>query len=82
MTFETPLIVHDVPPLPEVMGNAGIVIDKHSPELAAAKIDALWGMGAEYSALVRACRQRALAFTETALSRRLFSLFDGLSSSD
>jgi L-malate glycosyltransferase len=79
MTFATPLIVHDIPPLPEVMGNAGIVIDKHQPEIAAMAIDELWSHRDQYTKVVQQCQQRSQAFTERALASDLVTLLDGVS---
>lgn len=75
MTFGTPLVVNNVPPLPEVMGQAGIVIDKRNPRAAAREIEELWQHDTRYAALVRACRERAHAFTDTALADELMQLF-------
>ena len=75
MTFGTPLIIHSTPPLPEVMGRAGIIIDKRDPEAAAAAIHKLWNHEEDYTKLVGVCAERANAFTEAALASQLLSLF-------
>jgi len=74
MTFGTPLIIHNTPPMPEVMGEAGMIIDKRDPAAVAAAIHKLWNCTDEYTKLVGVCRERADAFTEVALATRLFSL--------
>ena len=78
MTFGTPLIIHSTPPLPEVMGRAGIVIDKRDPAAAAAAIHRLWNDREAYTKLVDVCVGRANAFTEAALASQLLSLFGGI----
>ncbi len=76
MAFGTPLVVHDIPPLPEVMGRAGIVIDKGRPAAAATAINELWHGQANYPDLVQSCIQRAGAFTEVALASQLQALLE------
>jgi len=75
MTFGTPLIIHSTPPLPEVMGEAGIIIDKRDPAAASAAIHKLWNHKEAYTKLVEVCVERANAFTEAALASQLLSLF-------
>lgn len=67
MFFETPVIVHRVPPLPEVAGEAGVVIDKHHPQAAVEQIEAVWADTNAYERLQQACRHRAPNFTTQAL---------------
>jgi glycosyltransferase involved in cell wall biosynthesis len=74
MFFETPVVIHHVPPLPEVARDAGLVIDKHRPEAAADLIDGTWADGHAYEQLKQACRQRAPHFTTLALRTQLLSM--------
>lgn len=75
MSFGTPVIVHDIPPLPEVMGGAGIIIDKHKPKAAAEAISALWQSREGYAQLVANCQERASMFTEAALASDMSAVF-------
>ncbi|MBN1249354.1 MAG: glycosyltransferase, partial [Anaerolineae bacterium] len=78
MRFGTPLVVHNIPPLPEVMGKAGIIIDKTKPENAAGVIHDLWNCEAGYAELVQRCSEQAAAFTESTLASQLFLLFESV----
>jgi glycosyltransferase involved in cell wall biosynthesis len=74
MTFDTPVVIHRVPPLPEVAGEAGIVIDKGQPVAAAERICAAWTHEEEYGMLRRACQRRASNFTIDALRLHLLTM--------
>lgn len=78
MTFGTPVVVHDIPPLPEIMGSAGLVIDKQEPAQAAETICEAWTQEDTYASLVRCCAERAEAFTDAALVDQLSLLFAGV----
>ncbi|MEW5986482.1 MAG: glycosyltransferase [Chloroflexota bacterium] len=74
MHFGVPAVVHDLPPLPEVAGAAGLVVDKRKPAEAAGQMVALLDDPARYEALRRAAGERAAAFTEVALGRALLAM--------
>lgn len=74
MYFGTPAVVHDIPPLPEVLGESGLVVDKRRPEEAAAAILTLLDDGRRYEELVVAARQRSAAFTDMALADTLLRM--------
>ena len=74
MYFSTPPVVHQIPPLPEVAGEGGIVIDKLEPDAAADRIASLLRETAPYAALSERARRRALSFTDEALRRALLSM--------
>jgi glycosyltransferase involved in cell wall biosynthesis len=74
MYFGTPAIVHDTPPLPEVLGGGGLVVDKRRPAEAAAAILALLDDRQQYAELSTAARQRSAAFTDIALADALFGM--------
>ena len=74
MHFGVPPIVHDVAPLPEVAGAAGIVINKHQPEETAETILSLWHNPSAYQKLSALARQRAATFTDKALARALLKM--------
>ena len=74
MFFETPVVIHRVPPLPEVAGDAGLVIDKHDPGAAAELIDATWADDHARARLQRACRRRARHFTTDSLRAQLLEM--------
>jgi glycosyltransferase involved in cell wall biosynthesis len=69
--FCVPTVVHDVPPLPEVVGPAGVVIDKHDPQTAARHILAVLDDAQRYEELAAAARQWAEQYTDQALARNL-----------
>ncbi len=73
--FETPVVVQNVPPLPEVAGDAGLLIDKHHPVTAAKLIDDTWTDTYAYGQLKQACRKRARNFTTLALRVKLLKMF-------
>jgi len=75
MHFGTPVVAHDVPPVPEVMGAGGIVIDKRDPRRAAEQIDAVWREPARREELRAAARARARHFTADVLRAELLALF-------
>jgi glycosyltransferase involved in cell wall biosynthesis len=74
MYFGTPAVVHDIPPLPEVLGRGGLVVDKRCPEEAAAAILALLGDRQRYTELATAARERSAAFTDMALADSLLGM--------
>jgi len=74
MFFETPVVVHHIPPLPEVAGDAGVVIDKRQLEASAELIDSTWVDTYAYGQLKQACRQRSPRFTTLALRAELLSM--------
>jgi glycosyltransferase involved in cell wall biosynthesis len=71
MYFGVPPVVHNLPPLPEVAGSAGLVIDKRAVAETAAAILNLWQDENAYQQHVLAARQRATAFTDQALATAL-----------
>ena len=77
MAFGTPPVAHRTPPLPEVMGQAGLIIDKHDPSTAAEAIHSVWSDSAAYDSLVEAALKRSHLFTEQALADQLAELFGG-----
>jgi glycosyltransferase involved in cell wall biosynthesis len=74
MYFGTPAAVHDIPPLPEVLGSGGLVVDKRRPQEAAAAILALLDDRRRYAELVKMARQRSAAFTDVALGDSLLGI--------
>jgi glycosyltransferase involved in cell wall biosynthesis len=74
MHFGTPVVAHAVPPVPEVMGPGGIVIDKHDPRASASSIDAIWHAGAQRTVLQAAARERARNFTVPVLRHELLAM--------
>jgi glycosyltransferase involved in cell wall biosynthesis len=75
MTFGTPIVAHNIPPLPEVLGDAGVLINKQDQDATAATIDTLWDDAAAYGRLQRACVQRTPLFTAPALRCNLLRVF-------
>jgi glycosyltransferase involved in cell wall biosynthesis len=74
MSFGTPVVACDVPPVPEIMGEGGIVIDKHGPCEAAQRIVALWSDSPQRERLQTAARARAHHFTTEVLRRELLAM--------
>jgi glycosyltransferase involved in cell wall biosynthesis len=68
MYFGTPAVVHDLPPLPEVAGEGGVVIDKTRPGQAADTIHNLLEDRKAYDNLKQEARVRAAHFTDSALA--------------
>ena len=75
MYFGTPVVAHDVPPVPEVMGPGGIVVDKHYPHDAALAIEAIWSDAARREQLRTAAQARANDFALEVLRRDLLAMF-------
>jgi len=71
MHFGTPVVAHSVPPVPEVMADGGIVIDKYQPRLAAEAIESVWHAGIQREQLQQAARRRAQDFTLDQLRQQL-----------
>jgi glycosyltransferase involved in cell wall biosynthesis len=74
MAVGTPVVACDVPPVPEIMGNGGLVIDKHDPRGAVDRIEALWTDSPQRAQLVAAARARAQHFTIDALRREWLAM--------
>jgi glycosyltransferase involved in cell wall biosynthesis len=74
MYFGTPAVVHDIPPLPEVLGAGGLVVDKRRPEEAAATILTLLDDPERYQDLAVAARHRSAAFTDIVLADTLLDM--------
>ena len=72
--FGTPVLGHDVPPIPETMAGGGVLI-KGSPEDMAVQIDKLWNDTDRYRELQRQGRRHAEQFTEHHLRVALLDLF-------
>lgn len=78
MYFGVPAVVHNLPPLPEVVGEAGLVINKHKAEEAGTAVLQLLNNPDQYQQLSQAARHRAQQFTDGALAHALLSLFQQL----
>lgn len=72
--FGVPAVVHDVPPLPEVAGPAGLVVDKRRPSEAAEQVLALLDDEVHYRRLQRAAGKWAEQYTDQALGRNMLAL--------
>ena len=75
--FGTPVLGHDVPPIPETMGPGGALLEG-SPEQMATRIDALWDDCATYTALQQRGGAHAGQFTDARLRAALLDLFRNL----
>jgi glycosyltransferase involved in cell wall biosynthesis len=75
--FGTPVLGHNVPPIPETMGPGGVVL-AGTPAAMAAQIDALWDDGACYAQLQRLGKQHAQQFTDAQLEHALLDFFNDL----
>jgi glycosyltransferase involved in cell wall biosynthesis len=69
--FGVPTVIHDVAPLPEVAGPAGIVVDKQKPADAAARILAVLADADRYTELRETALRWSQQYTDEALARNL-----------
>jgi len=74
MYFGTPVAVHNIPPLPEVMGDGGIIIEKHQPRDAANTILTFWRDRDRYMQISQSAKDRSARFTDDALASELLKL--------
>ena len=72
--FGTPVLAHDVPPMPETMGSGGVVLEG-SAEQMAAHIDELWGDDVRYEQLQQHGYAHTAQFTDGQLRATLLRLF-------
>ena len=72
--FGVPAAVANTPPLPEVVGPAGIVIDKTEPQAAAAQILALLANGKQYKQLSETAVNWVKQYTDQALAANMQAL--------
>ena len=75
--FGTPAVVDNRPPLPEVAGPAGLVIDKRAPEAAAKAIVDLLADTPRYTAARAQAAAWATRYTDEALAANLLALLRG-----
>ena len=75
MHFGVPVVAHAVPPVPEVVEDGGIVIDKHDPPAAAAQVEAVWNDPVRYRQLCTIAQARARHFTSEILRHELLAMF-------
>jgi glycosyltransferase involved in cell wall biosynthesis len=71
MFFGVPPVVHHIPPLPEVAGPGGLVIDKQQPKVAADKMLALLEDEAAYEAMSQMAVVQAQQFTDKSLAEAI-----------
>jgi glycosyltransferase involved in cell wall biosynthesis len=71
ISFGVPPIIHNLPPLPEVAGPAGIIIDKHNLPAAVQQLTELWQNPAAYAHLQQLAHQQAQQFTDQHLQQAL-----------
>lgn len=69
--FGVPTVIHDVPPLPEVSGPAGVVVDKEEPEAAATAVLQVLESNGHYKHLSEEAKVWAQQYTDAALRRNL-----------
>jgi glycosyltransferase involved in cell wall biosynthesis len=71
MFFGTPPIVHNIPPVPEIAGTGGVVIDKKNVGETAVTILNLLEDKTRYQQLCQASQARSTSFTEKSLMATL-----------
>jgi glycosyltransferase involved in cell wall biosynthesis len=71
MFFGVPPVVHDIPPLPEVAGTGGVVINKRKVKETAVTILNLLENKAQYQQLSQNAQLRSQTFTDKSLARAL-----------
>ena len=69
--FGVPVVVHDLPPLPEIAGAGGLVVDKQQPKLAAAATLSLLDNQPRYEALARSGKQWAEQYSDKSLAANI-----------
>ena len=74
MFFGLPVINAGAVPLPENVGDAGVVIDKTDPVNGARIVNAVWGDPAKYARLQENALKRSNWFTDAALLENLRNL--------
>ncbi len=72
--FGTPVVGHNVPPIPETMNGGGLIL-RGTPNEMAAQIDDLWDNQADYSLLQEHGRTHAGKFTDQQLRHALLDVF-------
>ncbi len=76
--FGVPVVVHDLPPLPEVAGPGGLVVDKRNPVQAAAQVLALLADNGRYQQMRHMAREWANQYSDAALANNLQQFFNWL----
>ena len=76
--FGVPTAVHQIPPLPEVAGPAGLVFDKANPRQTAAQILELLADNGRYQQMSQTARDWAIQYTDEALAQNMKALFNHL----
>ena len=74
MFFGVPPVVHHIPPLPEVTGPGGLVIDKSEPAIAAAEMLTLLEDETAYGAMSQAAVKQAQQFTDKSLAEAIMAM--------
>jgi glycosyltransferase involved in cell wall biosynthesis len=74
LSFGVPPVVQNVAPLPEVAGNAGIIVDKTQPRQAAQKILRLLDNQGDYAQLKNSALTRVKNFTDRALEKAMLEM--------
>ena len=74
MYFGTPSVAHSIPPLPEILNGAGLLIDKNQQAAAVEAILNLLADEEAYLSLSHEARDRSALFTEASLSRALLEM--------
>lgn len=77
--FGVPAVINATPPLPEVAGPAGLLIDKRRPDEAAARLAHYLDHPQTYQALRQTARAWGQRYTDQALADNLRSFFSHLS---
>jgi L-malate glycosyltransferase len=72
--FGVPAAVHNVPPLPEVAGPAGIIIDKQRPDQAAQSILTVLNEPARYARLCQVAHIWSERYTDKILAQEIRSI--------
>jgi glycosyltransferase involved in cell wall biosynthesis len=78
MFFGVPPVVHHIPPLPEVAGAGGLIIDKKQPEVAAEMMLALLENEAAYTAMSQTAIRQAEQFTDKSLAEAIRNMMHNI----
>ncbi len=76
--FEVPVVVADAPPMPEVAGKGGVVIDKRDVKTAVQKVLHLLDHPQEYAMLKTNAAEQSKNYTDIALAENLKKFFSHL----
>jgi glycosyltransferase involved in cell wall biosynthesis len=82
MACGTPVVTSNVSALPEVAGDAALLVDPRDPRAIADAVHSVWSDRAERERLSRAGMERAASFTWEACARATLAVYRRLLGED